>query len=298
MKIIRSAKSFQKTLEVCRQKGKSVGFVPTMGALHEGHIALVKASKKQNDVTAVSIFVNPTQFGPNEDFHKYPRVLNQDSLLLKKAGVDYLFYPSVDEMYPPNCAFSVLPDSRAGFAQGLCAKFRPGHFEGVATVVTKLFNLSGACRAYFGAKDFQQTVVIKRLVQDLLLPVKVVVCPTIREKDGLAMSSRNRYLSPQERIQAVTISRVLFALKLSIESLATQGQRLELLKKQAVQSLEREGLKVQYFEIADSETLEKIETLRPKMIAATACYAGKTRLIDNVIIHAPQKRKISQTLKR
>ncbi len=284
MKIIRSAKQFQKMLEAERLRKRTVGFVPTMGALHAGHLALVQASKKKNKITAVSIFVNPAQFGPNEDFKKYPRVLNQDAKLLREAGVDYLFYPSVDEIYPKGCSFSVQVNPEAGITKGLCARFRPGHFEGVATVVAKLFNLSGACRVYFGAKDYQQTVVIRNLIKDLLIPVQMIVCPTLREKDGLAMSSRNRYLSAKERSQAAEIPKVLSALKRSLKILGSVGMDLASLKKQAVSSLEEAGLRVQYFEFVEPETLLLLAKKQSKMLVAVACFAGKTRLIDNLML--------------
>lgn len=285
MKIIRKAKQFQEIMEKERLRGRTLGFVPTMGALHEGHLALVHASRKQNQITAVSIFVNPTQFGPNEDFSKYPRVLRQDSLLLKKAKVDYLFYPSVDEIYPSHNSFSVKLDPQAEFATGLCGRFRPGHFEGVATVVVKLFNLSGACRVYLGAKDYQQTVVIRNVVRDLLLPIQIVVCPTVREKDGLAMSSRNRYLSTEERLHAAAIPQALSSLRHSFKSSKRTFALLASCRKKAIQYLKQNGLKVQYFECVDAATLAPIRGGRPKRIlAAVACYAGKTRLIDNVII--------------
>lgn len=284
MKIIRSAETFRKALESARLRRKSIGFIPTMGALHEGHLALVRASKKQNQVNAVSIFVNPAQFGPNEDFKKYPRVLEQDAKLLRSVGVDYLFYPAVNEIYPEGCAFSVKLDGAAAFARELCGQFRPGHFDGVATVVAKLFSLTGPCRAYFGAKDYQQTVVVRRMVNDLLLPVKIIVRPTIREKDGLAMSSRNRYLNPEERQRAVLIYQALSGLKRCCENSSAGVLNLKLLQKQAVENLRRGGLSVQYFKIVNPLTLEPLTEIQPEMLAAAACFAGKTRLIDNVII--------------
>ncbi len=291
MKIIRSAKQFQKTLEAERLRKRTIGFVPTMGALHAGHLALVQASRKKNKITAVSIFVNPAQFGPGEDFKKYPRFFNRDAKLLREAGVDYLFYPAVEEIYPEGCSFLIKLDAAADFARGLCARFRPGHFEGVATVIAKLFNLSGACRAYFGVKDYQQTVVIRNLVKDLLIPVQIVVCPTLREKDGLAMSSRNQYLNAEERKHSAVIYQVLSGVKLCIENPSSGEMNLELLKKQALKNLKREGLNVQYFEIVNPETLLPVQVLESQMLAATACFAGKTRLIDNVIIRIPQRGK-------
>ena len=299
MKIIRTAKLFQKTLERERRRGRSIGFVPTMGALHAGHLALVQAARK-NQIVAVSIFVNPTQFGPAEDFTKYPRVLTQDAQLLKKAGVDYLFYPSVEEMYPSSDALSIRFHPQATYVKGLCARYRPGHFEGVATVVAKLFNLSGSCRAYFGAKDYQQTIVIKHLIKDMLFPVQIIVCPTLREKDGLAMSSRNRYLSVQERRQAAWIYQLLTGLKRSIENFPLKQINLALLRKQAVASIERQGIRVQYLEIVDAEALTPVEgaPFPRRVVAAMAGYVGKTRLIDNVIIPVSQRRKSRKKGKR
>jgi len=287
MKIIRSAKLFQKTLELGRARGKSIGFVPTMGALHEGHLSLVRESKKQNDLTAVSIFVNPTQFGPQEDFKKYPRVLKQDSALLKKTGIDYLFYPSVGEIYPEGTVCSVKIDAVKNpyLIYSLCGKYRPGHFEGVATVVAKLFNLSGACTAYFGEKDWQQTRVIKRLIEDFKFPVSLKVLPTLREKDGLAMSSRNRYLSFSDRRKAGLFAR---ALKIAARKAST-NESLERIQKTALWDLKRLGLRPQYFEFVDGQTLQPLKKSRRGMRLIAACFAGKTRLIDNVIIRAPQK---------
>ena len=284
MKIIRTAKQFQKTLERERLRGRAVGFIPTMGALHAGHLTLVQAAKNKNQLVAASVFVNPTQFGPHEDFKKYPRVLAQDAKLLKKAGVDYLFYPSVNEMYPRAEALSIQFHPQASYVKGLCGRFRPGHFEGVATVVAKLFNLSGACRAYFGAKDYQQTIVIKQLVKEMLFPVQIVVCPTLREKDGLAMSSRNQYLSQDERLRATEISRVLFALRQSLKNSGSADMDLKPLKKQAITHLDGKGLNVQYLEIVNPQTLAPLTKIQSRMLVAVACFCGKTRLIDNVII--------------
>lgn len=287
MKIIRSAKLFQKTLELERARGKSIGFVPTMGALHEGHLSLVRESKKQNDLTAVSIFVNPTQFGPREDFKKYPRVLKQDSALLKKARIDYLFYPSVEEIYPAGTVCSVKIDATKNpyLINSLCGKYRPGHFEGVATVVAKLFNLSGVCTAYFGGKDWQQTRVIKSLIEDFKFPVNLKVLPTLREKDGLAMSSRNRYLSFSDRRKAGLFARVL---KVAARK-AAEKEPLARIQKTALWDLKRLGVLPQYFEFVDGQTLEPIKKSRRGMRLIAACFVGKTRLIDNVIIRAPKK---------
>ncbi|HRK61894.1 MAG TPA: pantoate--beta-alanine ligase [Candidatus Omnitrophota bacterium] len=286
MILIRSAKQFQITLEKARRSGKSIGFVPTMGALHEGHLSLVRKSKNQNNLTAVSIFVNPTQFGPDEDFKKYPRVLKQDVALLKKAGVDYLFYPSVEEVYPKGTVCSVAIDSvkTPYLIHSLCGRYRPGHFEGVATVVAKLFNLSGACNAYFGEKDWQQTRVIKRLIEDFKFPVSLKVLPTLREKDGLAMSSRNRYLSFSDRRKAGLFAR---ALRIAARK-AAEKEPLVRIQKTALWDLKHLGLRPQYFEFVDGQTLEPLKKNRRGMRLIAACFAGETRLIDNVIIRAPK----------
>lgn len=281
MKIIRNVKQLQKILQVKRANGKSVGFVPTMGALHKGHVSLVRASNRENDVTVVSIFVNPTQFGPHEDYSKYPRVLRADQKKLRTVKADYLFCPSAAAMYPEG--YATFADVSPGLANVLCGKFRPGHFRGVVTVVAKLLNIVGACRLYLGAKDYQQTAVIRRLVSDLNMDVRVRVMPTVREKDGLAMSSRNRYLSPAERRRALAISRVLFSFK---RDLSQKKKRLLQLKTEALRELKKNVDQVQYFEVVDPATLQSLNHPQKKMVALAACFVGKTRLIDNVTIAA------------
>ncbi len=283
IKIIRNPKQLQTLLEKERARGRTVGFVPTMGALHAGHLSLVRASNCENEITVVSIFVNPTQFGPKEDFKKYPRTLSADQKLLKKYSVAYLFCPSVQAMYPEKYTTKVqVGFKKASFlTRQLCGKFRPGHFEGVATVVTKLLNIVGPCRLYLGAKDYQQSLVIRRLVCDLNMNVKVRVMPTIREPDGLALSSRNRYLSPAERKKAQILSQVLLRLKKNIRQ---KKGSLFSLKAQALHQLKTGVDRVQYLEIVDPESLEPLKNCRSKMVAAAACFVGKTRLIDNVII--------------
>lgn len=288
MILIRSAKQFQATLEKARRSGKSIGFVPTMGALHEGHLSLVRKSKKQNSLTAVSIFVNPAQFGPKEDFKKYPRVLKQDSELLKKAGVDYLFYPSVEEIYPVGtvCSVKINAVKNPYLINSLCGKYRPGHFEGVATVVAKLFNLTGACTAYFGEKDWQQTRVIKKLIEDFKFQVELKVLPTLRESDGLAMSSRNRYLSFSDRRKAGLFARIL---KSAVKKAAAK-EPFTRVRQAALWDLKQLGIKTQYFEFVDGQTLEPISSGRRGMRLIAACFVGQTRLIDNVIIPASMSR--------
>jgi pantoate--beta-alanine ligase len=278
MKLIRDPKKLQAVLERERRKGRSIGFVPTMGALHEGHLSLVRASNRENDVSVVSIFVNPAQFGRNEDYSKYPRVLAQDMKKLRTVRTDYLFCPSVAAMYPEG--YATFVDVSPSLANVLCGKYRPGHFRGVATVVAKLLNITGPCRLYLGAKDFQQATVISQLVRDLNLKTQVRVMPTVREKDGLAMSSRNRYLSPCERRRALAISRVLFECKADLLQkkgvASSRGRALRKLKKSVDQ--------VQYLEIVDPGTLASVKKRQEKMVVLTACFVGKTRLIDNGII--------------
>ena len=208
MKEIRNPKMMTRQVVRLKHSGRTIGFVPTMGALHEGHMSLIRAAKKENDVVIASIFVNPTQFGPKEDYKKYPRPAREDRRKLTTEKVDFLFYPSVRSMYPPTDTVSIEPDKQ--LTQVLCGKFRPGHFRGVASVVAKLFNIVQPDHVYFGAKDYQQSVIIERLIKDLNIPVGFHRQPTVREKDGLAMSSRNQFLSPEERVRARTISQTLF----------------------------------------------------------------------------------------
>ena len=278
MKLIRDPKKLQAILEQERRKGRSVGFVPTMGALHEGHLSLVRASNRENDMTVVSIFVNPTQFGLNEDYAKYPRVLAQDMKKLRTVTADYLFCPSVAAMYPKG--YATFVDVSPNLTSVLCGKYRPGHFRGVATVVVKLLNIVGSCRLYLGAKDFQQATVISQSVRNLNMTTQVRVMPTVREKDGLAMSSRNRYLSPGERRRALAISQVLFECKADL----LQKKGIASSRGQALQKLKKSMDRVQYLEIVDPETLVPVKKPQKKMVVLVAGFVGKTRLIDNVII--------------
>ena len=265
-------------MERLRKKGESIGFVPTLGALHEGHLSLIRRARRENSIVAASIFVNPTQFGPQEDFKKYPRPLAADGRLLKKEKVDYLFYPSAAAMVRKNSVTTLDPGK---LAEGLCGKFRPWHFRGVATVVAKLFHIVKPHRAYFGAKDYQQAMIVRRMIEDLNFDIEFRLCPTVREKDGLAMSSRNCYLSMEDRRRAVWISKVLFGLRREIQS----GRRDILkLKREARRELSRHIDRMDYLDIVDPLTLESLTRFQPWMVAAAACFVGKTRLIDNVII--------------
>jgi len=265
-------------IRALRQKlSGTVGFVPTMGFLHEGHLALVKRARAENSTAIVSIYVNPTQFGPREDFGAYPRDLNRDLELLREGGVDIVFVPSDDEMYPPE--FSSWVDVEK-VTERLEGASRPGHFRGVATVVAKLFNIVQPTRAYFGQKDAQQVVVIKRMVVDLNMNLEVVVVPTVREGDGLAMSSRNIYLGPKER-QAATI---LFKALTLARQLGRGGEKdAEKIRRQMTSLIQKEPLaQIDYVSIADAETLEELDLLDRPAVASLAVRIGKTRLIDNM----------------
>lgn len=263
-----------------RKKGESTGFVPTMGALHEGHAALIRRARRENDRVVVSVFVNPAQFGPKEDFSRYPRSFAADSKLCAACGADAVYHPSPDEVYPEGFATSV---EVRGLSELLCGRFRPGHFRGVATVVLKLLETVRPDRAYFGEKDFQQLVIIRRMVQDLGLPVSIVGCPTVREKDGLALSSRNAYLKPSERAAAPDIYATL---KLGSE-LAT-ARRAGLRPARLISRLRREilrrikGVQIDYISLVDSATLEDAKALEGNLRLLAAVWIGKTRLIDNV----------------
>ena len=266
----------------CAKKaGSKIGFVPTMGALHEGHISLVHEARKHCDFVVVSIFVNPMQFGPDEDFHCYPRPLQDDLKLCSNAGVNLVFNPSVEEMYPAD--FTTVVEVN-GLTNNLCGKSRPGHFKGVTTVVMKLFGQVQPHIAYLGQKDAQQALVIKRMARDLDLPIEVVICPTLREADGLAMSSRNRYLSFEQRSIAPLIFKSLGLLKeeMGLEKHKLISQyREDLLKRlEAIPN----GV-IDYVEIVDVDSLEVLQTMSGALLVAVAIRLGNTRLIDNIIIN-------------
>ena len=266
-----------------KRAGRTIGLVPTMGALHEGHLSLVRAARSENDLVAVSIFVNPSQFAPGEDFEKYPRDVSADLEKLSPSGLaDLVFLPEAQSMYPPGFAAAVEIE---GLSREMCGPFRPGHFRGVATVVLKLFNIVQPSRAYFGQKDFQQAAIIKKLVKDLNLPMEVAVCPTVREADGLAMSSRNAYLSPAERKAAPALYRALRA----AESALAEGRRdageLKALMRRA---LAEEPLfsGVDYLCAFDADTLQELENIdKNPVLLAGAARIGATRLIDNLLVN-------------
>jgi len=278
MKLLRSIAEMRSASREARAKG-ALGFVPTMGALHQGHLSLVRAARAQCSTVAASIFVNPTQFGPNEDFKRYPRDLEQDCKLLHAENVDLVFVPSAEEMYPAGPTTFVEVGE---LANKLCGRSRSGHFRGVATVVAKLFNIVAPDRAYFGQKDAAQVTIIRKLVRDLHFPVEIVACPIVRESDGLAMSSRNAYLDPAQRKQAVVLQHTL----VRIQRLFQQGQRsVAQLTSAGQQMLTAEpALKLDYLEFVDQETLDPLSTAAPGTLVAVAGFFGSTRLIDNVIL--------------
>ncbi len=262
-----------------RVRGKKLGFVPTMGALHEGHLSLVRAAKANSDVVAVSIFVNPTQFGPNEDFTRYPRNLEADCALLEREAVDVVFAPSPEEMYPGGAVTWVTVER---LSDRLCGKSRPGHFRGVATVVAKLFNIVEPDLAFFGQKDAAQVAVIKRMVRDLRFPVAIEVCPIVREADGLALSSRNAYLSPDDRKMAL----VLHASLQRAQKLFDEGERAaaKIAAEARKAFVWQPAVRLDYFEIVDPDDLEPVATIDKRSLAAVAAFVGKTRLIDNIVL--------------
>ena len=267
-----------------RKSNKTIGFVPTMGYFHEGHLSLMKQAKLKNNVLVTSVFVNPKQFGPNEDFDKYPRDIERDKKLAYEVGVNYLFYPDVKQMYPDGYQTYVYVKN---LSKIMCGKYRPTHFEGVTTVVLKLFNIVKPHQAFFGQKDYQQAVIIKRMVRDLNLDIDIVVLPIVREEDGLAMSSRNTYLKPEERKIAPNIYKSLLeAQKLVKEKKIIDSDKII---KKAIDYLSKfPQIKVQYLELRDAETLDPIEKLTKKAVLAIAAFIGNVRLIDNILISPPE----------
>ena len=261
-----------------RAENRRVGFVPTMGYLHAGHLSLVAEAKQHAEAVVVSIFVNPTQFGPNEDFAKYPRDEQRDLELCREAGVAAVFLPSLADMYAPDA--SVFVDE-AALQGGLCGARRPGHFRGVCTVVAKLFNIVQPDVAVFGQKDFQQAAIVRRMARDLNFPVAVVVAPILREPDGLAMSSRNVYLSARERQQALGLSRALEAAEAAVNAGVTSA---DALRAQMREVMEKHGLRVDYAEVVHAETLAPVGEVANGNVALVAAYCGKTRLIDNKVM--------------
>ncbi len=282
MKVIKTISAMQTYATHCRKISRSIGLVPTMGALHDGHRALITAARRTNTIAVVSLFVNPLQFGPYEDFQRYPRVFSEDRRFCEKTGADVLFVPHGNAMYPEGFQTTVRVRT---VTQGHEGQSRPTHFEGVTTVVTKLCHVIAPDRVYFGQKDYQQVLVVKQMLADLSMPIKMVMRPTVREPDGLAMSSRNARLSLNERKAAVVVYRALQEGTRRIRGGERVGNRI----RHAIEAvLHTEPLvQVDYVEIADSETLQETKKIKGRVVLMVAVYVGKTRLIDNVIVRVP-----------
>lgn len=278
MQVTKTVEETRKQIKAWKKEGKTVGLVPTMGFLHEGHASLIKKCREQNDIVVVSDFVNPTQFGPTEDLEAYPRDFERDSKLCESLGADLIFCPEPSEMYHDPHAFVSIDT----LSETLCGKTRPIHFKGVCTVVTKLFHIVAPDRAYFGQKDAQQLAIIRKMVSDLNFDIEIVGCPIIREEDGLAKSSRNTYLSPEERKAALVLSRSVFL----GEKMVKEGERdCKKVIVAMTEEIEKEPLaKIDYVKIVDLSTMQQIDTIEHGILAAMAVYIGKTRLIDNFMI--------------
>jgi pantoate--beta-alanine ligase len=294
MRLVHRIEEVRGISRAAKREGKKLGLVPTMGALHEGHLSLVRAAKAKSDIVAVSIFVNPTQFGPQEDFTRYPRTLEKDCELLEREAVDLVFAPCAEEMYPkgespskpqtgrPLEASAITWVTVDGLSERLCGKSRPGHFRGVATVVAKLFNIVEPDVAFFGQKDAAQVAVIKRMVRDLNIPVQIEVCPIVREPDGLALSSRNAYLSSDERKMALVLRASLQRAQKLFDDGERDAAKIRAAAKQAF--LSKPAVQLDYFEIVDSDTLESIAEIDKPALVAVAALVGNTRLIDNILL--------------
>ncbi len=275
-------KTIAETRAACRaarQSGKRLALVPTMGALHEGHLSLVRAARTSCDVVAVSIFVNPAQFGPNEDLAKYPRNFERDQLLLEKENVDLLFAPSLEEMYPQGSVTWVTVE---GLSHKLDGRSRPGHFRGVTTVVSKLFHIIAPDVAFFGQKDAAQVAVIRRMVRDLNFPVEIVACPIVREPDGLAMSSRNVFLDARQRSQALVLHRSLMQVKNAWEAGETDAAKLAAAGRDEMKK--QNSVRLDYFEVVDPDSLDSVTNVANGALVAVAAFVGSTRLIDNILL--------------
>lgn len=277
MKVFNEIEACYGAVRDAQRRGGRVGLIPTMGALHEGHVSLIEAARRRCGSAAVTIFVNPTQFGPDEDFEKYPSDIEADLAVCEASGADIVFTPSVETLYPRGFETTIHV---SGLTEGLCGAHRPGHFDGVTTIVAKLLNILPTDAAFFGEKDYQQLLVIRRMVRDLNLPVEIAACPIVREKDGLACSSRNRYLSSSQRTQAAVLSRALFSAR---DRIAAGHKRVkELVTRIRAEILEAGPAKIDYVEIVDAETLDSLtEVDRPARIVLAA-RIGPCRLIDNV----------------
>lgn len=279
MEVEYTISNIQKKTEVWNKMGLTIGFVPTMGYLHSGHASLIKKARDENDKVVISIFVNPTQFAKGEDLEVYPRDFEKDTSLCQSLGVDMIFYPKPEEIYPKPFFTTIgLPE----LSKNLCGRSRPTHFEGVCIVVAKLFNIVMPTNAYFGQKDYQQFIIIKTMVKDLNLGINVVLCPTIREESGLALSSRNAYLTDEEKQVATTLYSSLFLGKTLLEN--GEKSAVALIKQMKEKLNAKENIKIDYIQVVDPTTLENIETINGSTLIALAIYIGNTRLIDNIII--------------
>jgi pantoate--beta-alanine ligase len=279
MRIIQNPELMLKLARQVRLERKKIGLVPTMGALHQGHLSLIQKARQENDFTVVSIFVNPAQFGPREDFKKYPRPFKEDLRLCRKEGVDVVFSPVIAKMYPARHKTYVMVKNLSDI---LCGRSRPGHFTGVATIVTKLFNIVQPDRAYFGQKDAQQAIIIKRMTSDLNMPLKIRVLATVRHKDGLAMSSRNSYLNKQERKDALVLWKSLQLAKLLIKNGARDAKRI--IRSMRMVLKKKKSLKIEYIAIVDSHALRPVTRVAKGDLITLAAWVGRTRLIDNLIV--------------
>jgi len=284
MKVARTIQTVRKLVKAARAKGRKIGFVPTMGALHIGHISLMKAAAKRTDFVVVSIFVNPTQFDPGEDFKKYPRPFDDDLEICRKHDVDVVFAPPPQEVYPAENLTWVNVEK---LTESLCGQSRPGHFRGVATVCTKLFNIVTPDVAFFGQKDAQQAIVIKRIVADLNMLLEIVICPTVRQPDGLAVSSRNQYLTDQQKKDAALIYKSLQKCQEMVESGVIEAKEIIGQMRKILNQIP--SAKIEYISIVDAETLENIDKIAGKILAAVAVRIGSTRLIDNILVDAGKK---------
>jgi pantoate--beta-alanine ligase len=280
MQIIHPVSGMQRAADALRAAGRRIGFVPTMGYLHEGHASLIRLARRQSDEVVVSIFVNPRQFGPGEDYQTYPRDLDRDLRLIRETGGDIVFIPSAEEMYPPDFATSVHVE---GLTEGLCGASRPGHFRGVTTVVAKLFAAVKPHLAVFGQKDAQQALVIRRTVRDLNLDLEVLIAPTVREPDGLAMSSRNIYLTPEERLQAPALYQALCLARRMAEAGERDAQKVVQKMRDLIS--ERPDARIDYISIVDTAGLKPVDRLSGEVLVALAVRFGRARLIDNAILN-------------
>jgi len=278
MEVIKRTAEMQEISLRLKREGRIIGLVPTMGYLHDGHLSLIKKARRENDIVIMSNFVNPLQFGPKEDFATYPRDLDRDNKLAESAGVDYVFAPTTEEMYPQG--YDTYVEVKGSITEKMCGKSRPGHFKGVTTVVLKLFLITQPDRAYFGQKDAQQAIIVRKMVTDLNVPLKIIACPIVREADGLALSSRNTYLSPKERRQALALPRALSVGKEMILEGETDPRKVRHHITEALES--SPGIRVDYVEVVDGNDLSDLPVIKGKVLLAAAVYVGKTRLIDNI----------------